>query len=96
MEMFPRQMIGNDQEMERTDSDNVLVDDTASTDVEMADLRVTHQTLGQTDRRRGSLELSVASLTLGKAVHRWALGVCDGISVLGRVLARHTPPIDDD
>jgi hypothetical protein len=77
-------------------SDDVLVHDASSANVEMADLRVAHEALRQTNGSGRSLELGVAVLTLGKAIHDRGFGVCDGISVLGRLSAGDTPSVNDD
>lgn len=62
----------------------------------MADLGVAHQTLGKTDGSGGRLKLGVPVVDLGEAVHDRAIGVGDGVTILGRLLARDAPPVDDD
>lgn len=83
-------------EEQRTNADDILVDDTASTDVQVADLGVAHETLRQANGGGRGLEHGVFVLDLGEAVHDGAVGVGNGIAVTGRVLAGDTPTIDDD
>lgn len=77
-------------------SDNILVHDASSANVEMADLRVAHEALRQTNGSGRGLELGVAVLALGKGIHDGGFGICDGISVLGRLSAGDTPSVNDD
>lgn len=79
-----------------TDSHDILVHDSAGTDVQVADFGIAHQALGQTDSCGRGLKLSKALLVLGEGVHGRALGVGDGIAVLGRLLAGDSPAIDND
>jgi hypothetical protein len=67
----------------QVNADDILPDDTSSTNVQVSDLRVAHQTLGQTDGKGGSLELGVAGGAFGEGVHDGGVGVGDGIAVLG-------------
>ena len=62
----------------------------------MADLGVAHQTLGKADSGGGRLKLGVPVVDLGEAVHDRAIGVGDGVTILGRLLAGDAPPVDDD
>lgn len=78
------------------DADDILPDDTPSTNVQVSDLRVAHQTLRQTDSKGGGLELSVTGSTLGELVHDGGLGIGDGVAVLRRRLGGNSPAIDDD
>lgn len=78
------------------DADDVLPDDAAGADVEVADLRVAHQALGQADGQRRGLELDIARLALGEGVHDGRLGGRDGVAVLWRLLRRDAPPVNDD
>lgn len=75
---------------------DVLPDNPAGTDVEMSDLGVTHQSLGQADSQRRGLKLNVAGLAASELVHDGGLGRRDGIAVLGGLLRRHPPPINHD
>lgn len=78
------------------DAHDVLPDDTASANVQVADLRVAHETLGQTDGEGRSLELSVTGSALGEGVHDGGLRVGDGVSILGRVGGGNSPTVNDD
>lgn len=80
----------------QVNADNILPYDTSSANVQVSDLRVTHQTLGQTDGKGRSLELSVAGGTLGESVHDGGVGVCDGIAVLRGGRGGNTPAINHD
>ena len=62
----------------------------------MADLRVAHQALRETNGGGGSFELAVVVLVVGKAVHLRGVGVGDGIAILGRLIRGDTPSIDHD
>lgn len=64
-------------------ADDVLPDDTAGANVQVADLGVAHEALRQTDGEGGGLELSEASGGLGEIVHHGGVCVGDGIAVLG-------------
>jgi hypothetical protein len=68
------------------DADNVLPHDSTSTNVQVANLAVTHQTLGETDGKRRGLELSVAlsnlAAILGELVHPGSVGIEDGIALV--------------
>lgn len=79
-----------------TNPDNVLVHNTAGANVQMADLRVAHEALGETDGGGGSLQLAVVLLVLGEGVHLRGVGVSDSIAILGRLVRRDTPAIDHD
>lgn len=78
------------------DAHNVLPHHTASADVQVADFRVAHQTLRQTDSEGGGLELSVTGGALGELVHDRGLCVGDGVSILGRVGGGDSPTVNDD
>lgn len=65
------------------DADHILPHDASGTNVQVADLRVAHQTLGQTDSKRGSLELGETGGALGELVHDGRLGDGNGIAILG-------------
>lgn len=78
------------------DADDILPDDTASTNVQVADLRVAHEALGEADGERGSFELGVAGVGGCELVHDRGLCVGDGIAILGRGLGGHTPTVNDD
>jgi hypothetical protein len=67
-----------------TNSDDILVDNATSTNVEMADLRVAHQALRKTNGGGRSLKLGVVLLVLGEGIHLRGFGIGDGIAVLGR------------
>lgn len=78
------------------DADDILPDDTASTNVQVADLRVAHEALGEANGERGSLELGVAGVGRRELVHDRGLCVGDGIAIFGRGLGGHTPTVNDD
>ncbi|KAG9527173.1 phosphoglycerate mutase 2, partial [Aureobasidium melanogenum] len=82
------------------DADNVLPDDSAGADVQVADLRVAHEALGETDGERRGLELGVAlgdlAALLGELVHPGSVGVEDGVALVGRVLASDAPSVNAD
>lgn len=65
------------------DTDNILPDNTTSTNVQMANLGVAHETLGKTDGDGGSLELGVTVGVLVEGVHDGSVGIGDGITILG-------------
>lgn len=71
-----------------------MPNDTASTNVEMADFTVAHQAFRKTDGQRRSLELGVRSILL-QAVHDGSVGSTDGIALLVGLLS-NSPPIDND
>ena len=77
-------------------ANNVLVNNTSSTNVQMADLGVAHESLRQTDGGGGGLKLGVSVLDLCEAVHHRAVGVSDGIAILGRLVGWNAPSVDDD
>lgn len=77
-------------------ADDILPDNTASTNVEMADFRVTHQALGKTNGQRRSIQLGEAGLALGELVHDRSLSSSNGIAILGRFGRRDTPTVNDD
>lgn len=78
------------------DADNVLPDDTSGSDVQMADLGVAHQALGQADGEGGGLELGEAIGVVGQAVHDRRLGIGDGVAILGALVRGNAPAINDD
>ena len=78
------------------DTNNVLPDDTAGANVEMADFGVAHETLGETDGEGGSIELSETGGALGELVHHRGLGGGNGIAVLGGLLGGNTPAVNHD
>lgn len=78
------------------DAHDVLPDDTASANVQVADFRVAHEALGQTNGEGRSLELSVAGGALGEGVHDGGLRVGDGVSILGGVGGGYSPTVNDD
>lgn len=78
------------------DTDNVLPDDTAGANVEMANFGVAHETLGKTDGKGRSLKLTETGGALGQLVHHGGLGGGNGIAVLGGLLGGNTPTINHD
>ena len=82
------------------DADDVLPHNTASANVQVADLTVAHESLGETDGERRGLELSVAfgdfAALLGELVHPGSVGVEDGVALVGRVLASDAPSVNAD
>lgn len=77
-----------------------MPDYSAGSDVQMADFTVAHEALGQAHCEGGSLELGVTLGDLGagfgELIHDWCFGGEDGIAILGRLLSRDAPAIDDD
>ena len=78
------------------DAHDVLPHNTAGANVEMADLGVAHEALGQADGERRGLELGEAGGALGERVHHGRLGGGDGVAVLGRRRGCNAPTINDD
>ena len=82
------------------DADNVLPDDSAGANVQVTDLTVSHETLGKTDSERRGFELRVAlgnlAALLGELVHPGSVGVQDGVTLVGRLLASDTPSVNAD
>lgn len=78
------------------DTDNVLPDDTAGANVEMADFGVAHETLGETNGERGSVELSETGGALGELIHHRRFGGGNGIAVLGGLFGGNTPTVNHD
>jgi len=66
----------------------------------MPDFTVAHKSLGQADSEGRGLELGVPLSLLGalglELVHDGSVGGQDGIALLGRLLRRDAPPVDDD
>jgi hypothetical protein len=75
---------------------DILPDNTTSTDIEMANLRVAHKTFWQTNSQGGSLKLGESIRVLVEFVHNWGVRIGDGISILRRVLARDAPSVNHD
>lgn len=78
------------------DANDVLPDDAAGANVEMADFRVAHQALGETDSQRGGIELGEARFALGEGVHDGGLGGGNGVAILGRLLRGDAPAVNHD
>lgn len=78
------------------DANNVLPHNAASANVEMADFRVAHQAFGQTDGEGRGVKLGEAGLALGELIHDRGLGRGNGIAILGALLRRDTPTVNDD
>ena len=78
------------------DAHDVLPHDAAGADVEVADLGVAHEALGQADGERRGVELNVAGGVLGEAVHDGGLGGGDGVALGGRVGRRDAPAVNHD
>ena len=81
-------------------ANTVLPDNTAGTNVQVTDLTVAHQALGQTDSERRGIQLGEAlgglGVGLGEARHERGLGGGDGITLGWGVGARDTPAINDN
>lgn len=75
---------------------NILPDNTSSANVQVADLRVSHESLWEADSERGSLELSESVGMLVEVVHNWSLRVGNGITILWRLVRWDSPSIDHD
>jgi hypothetical protein len=81
------------------DADAILPDDATGADVEMADLAVTHETLGQADGERGCIQLSISlgdGVGTGEGRHDGGIGGGDGITLRWRTGAGDAPAIDHD
>lgn len=77
-------------------ADNVLPHDTTGTDVQVTDLRVTHEALGKTDGEGRGIDLSVARGLGLESVHVRGVGSGDGITLGRGVGASDTPAINDN
>lgn len=75
---------------ELVNPDNILPDDTARTNVEMTDLRVTHETLGEPDGFGRGLEFGEALFVGGEGIHGGGVGSGNGVSLADRL--RRNPP----
>ena len=77
-------------------ADHVLPNNSASTNVEMADLRVAHETLGKANSQRRGLELDVASRGCCELIHD--RGICggNGIASGGGFGAGDAPTVNND
>jgi len=71
-----------------------LVDDTAGTNVQVPNLRVTHETVRKTDVKAMGTEGSVGVLLL-ELVHVGGVGVADGVAAGVRIRG-DTPAVNDD
>lgn len=71
-----------------------LVDDTASTDVQVSDFGIAHETIGKTDVETVGAEGGVGVLLL-ELVHVRGFGVEDGVATVV-LFGGDTPAIDDD
>ena len=78
------------------DADDVLPHDSAGANVQVADLGIAHEPLGQADSKRRGLQLGVSGLALRELVHDGSLGRGNSVTVLGRLLRRDPPTIDPD
>lgn len=78
------------------DADDVLPDDTAGTNVEMADFGVAHETLGKADGQRRGVEFGETVPALGEVVHDGSLGGGNGVAILGRLLRGDAPAVNHD
>jgi len=78
------------------DADHVLPDDASGANVEVADLGVAHQALGQAYGEGRGLKLGVTVGVGVQGVHDGRLGVGDGIAILGALLRGDAPAINDD
>lgn len=74
---------------------HILPNDTAGTNVEMADFGISHKALGKADSSAGSIKLSPLGLPLSiaESVHHRSLSSSDSIAGLAGL---DTPSIDDD
>lgn len=79
---------------------NILPDDAAGANVQVAHFAVAHEAFGQAYGERRSLKLSEALSRLGaflcKLVHVRRLCGEDGIALLGRLVGGNAPPVNDD
>lgn len=75
---------------------NILPDNTSSTNVQVADLRVSHESLRETNSERGSLELSESVGMLVEVVHNWSFRIGNSITILWRLVRWDSPSIDHD
>lgn len=77
-------------------ADDILPDDTASTNVEMPNFGVAHQALGKADGKRRSIEFREPIGTSGEFVHHGGLRGSNGISILGGFLGWDAPTVNHD
>ena len=78
------------------DSNDVLPDDTAGTNVQMADLGVAHQALRKANREGRCLQLGEPSGAFGEIVHDRSLSGSNRIAILGGLVRRDTPAVNHD
>jgi hypothetical protein len=82
------------------DPHNVLPYNTASANVEMADLAVAHEAVGQTNGERRGINFGVALRSFGIGLrergHDGGIGGGNRITVRRRVRASNSPTVDDD
>lgn len=75
-------------------ADNILPHNTTSTNVQVSNLRVSHEAFWKTDGQRGGLKLSEAVCGLVELVHNWSVGIGDSIAILWRRLRWNSPSVD--
>lgn len=71
-----------------------LVNNTAGTDVQVSDLGVAHEAVGEADVEAVCAEGGVGVLLL-ELVHVWSFGVEDGVAAVV-LFGGDTPAVDDD
>lgn len=77
-------------------ADDVLPDNAASANVEMADFGVAHEAFGEANSKGRSFELGETSRALGELVHHRGFSGSDGISIFGGLLGGDTPAVNHD
>src|SRR5579871_3561932 len=77
-------------------SNNVLPNHTPSTNVEMSDFRIAHQTLRQPYSQRGGFKFSVSACMLLEIIHDWRFCCSNCVSILGRGFRWDAPSINHD
>lgn len=78
------------------DANHVLPDNATGTNVQMANLGVSHEALGKSNSQRRGIELSVTVGVGGELVHDRGLGGSNGVAILGALGRGNTPAINDD
>lgn len=78
------------------DAHNILPDNPACSDVQVSNLGIAHQALGQAHRQRRGFKFRKSVCVLGELVHDGSLSGGNGVAILGALLGGDTPAINDD
>jgi hypothetical protein len=77
-------------------ADNILPDDTTSTNIQVTDFGVAHESLRQANSQRRGIELRETLGVIRKLVHHRRLTGGNSVAILGRVFGGNAPSINDD